>query len=136
MIHALGIQHIGLIVPDVRKAEQWYTETMGFARKGEFHTASGIHAVFVRSDTLDVMYELIQHPQGSDIQRRAEVCGGWMDHIAYETEDLEAEMEHAKKLGALIIEGIVDVPEFWDNGFRYFLLRAPGGEKVEFCKVL
>ena len=51
-------------------------------------------------------------------------------------EDLEKEFEEAKACGMEIIEGIEQVPEFWENGFAYFLVYSPGGEKVEYCRVL
>jgi catechol 2,3-dioxygenase-like lactoylglutathione lyase family enzyme len=136
MIETKKIQHIGLIVPDADVAAKWYLDTAGFVRKAEFRTGSGVRAVFVHSEKMDLLYELIQHPRGSDIAQRAEICGGWLDHVAFEVEDLEKEFEKAKAQELIIIEGIVDIPEFWDRGFRYFLLRSPGGEKVEFCKVL
>ena len=31
-----------------------------------------------------------------------------------------------------IIEGIVQVPEFWEHGFEYFLVHTATGEKVEY----
>jgi catechol 2,3-dioxygenase-like lactoylglutathione lyase family enzyme len=136
MIETRGIQHIGLIVPDADAAEKWYRETTGFVKKAEFCTGSGIRAVFVYSDKMRLMYELIQHPEGSDIARKAQIRGGWIDHIAFEVEDIEKEFAEAKRQELLIIEGIVDIPEFWEKGFRYFLVRSPGGEKVEYCKVL
>jgi catechol 2,3-dioxygenase-like lactoylglutathione lyase family enzyme len=136
MIEGKGIQHIGLIVPDADITKRWYADIAGFVVKAEFCTGNGIKAVFVYSKKMDLLYELIQHPKGSDIARKAEICGGWIDHIAFEVEDIEKEFEKAKAQKLLIIEGIVEIPEFWDRGFRYFLLRSPSGEKVEFCKAL
>jgi catechol 2,3-dioxygenase-like lactoylglutathione lyase family enzyme len=136
MIESKKIQHIGLIVPDADVAAKWYKDAVGFIPKAEFRTGNGVRAVFVYSEKMDLLYELIQHPKGSDIARKAELCGGWIDHVAFEAEDLEKEFEEAKAQGLLIIEGIVEIPEFWDRGFRYFLLRSPSGEKVEICKVL
>ena len=80
--------------------------------------------------------ELIQRPRGSSEAEEIEKNGGRIDHIAYEVEDLEKEFEEAKACGMEIIEGIEQVPEFWENGFAYFLVYSPGGEKVEYCRVL
>lgn len=49
---------------------------------------------------------------------------------------MEKEFAEAKNCGMDIIEGIGPVPEFWENGFAYFLTRSAGGHKVEYCKVL
>lgn len=135
MIKNIGVNHIGLIVPCADKAEQWYKEVAGFEKKAEFYT-NGIKAVFVYSESAKTMLELIQHPSGSEIAAKADESGGFIDHIAFEVEDIKSEYAQAmKQEGVEVIEGIVHIKEFWDNGFDYFLLRAAGGEKIEYCRV-
>lgn len=136
MLSIERIQHIGLIVPDADEAAAWYRNAGGFQKKAEFRTAAGIRAVFVAAEKPDLLYELIEHPAGSDIARKAQREGGWLDHVAFQTQDLEAELQKARALGMQVIEGICTIPEFWENGFQYFLVRSPSGEKVEYCRVL
>ena len=135
MIKIKALQHIGIIVPDVQASCAWYTEKSGFEKVGDFW-ADGSHAVFVRNAASGVLFELIQRPPGSEEAVEAETNGGHIDHVAYEVEDLELEFAHAREAGVEIIEGICDVPEFWDNGFRYFLCRSARREKIEYCRVL
>lgn len=135
MIQNIGVNHIGLIVPSVDEAEKWYCQVAGFEKKAEFYTGL-IKAVFVYSESADTMLELIQHPDSSEIAQKVQAAGGFIDHIAFEVEDIEKEFEAAVHHPDLeIIEGIVHIKEFWDKGFDYFLLRAAGGEKIEYCKV-
>lgn len=135
MVKSKRLQHIGILVPDAEAAAEWYIEKSNFEKKAEF-TAQGSRVIFVYSRDTKVMCELIQRPAGSDEAADVETHGGRIDHIAYEAEDLEKEFAHAKEAGMDIIEGIVEVPEFWENGFQYFLVYGAGGEKVEYCKVL
>lgn len=135
MVKIKGLQHIGILVPDVDAAARWYTGKSSFRKKAEF-MASGSRVIFVYSPESGVLCELIERPKGSSEAEEIEENGGRIDHIAYEVEDLETEFEEAKACGMEIIEGIEQVPEFWENGFAYFLVYSPGGEKVEYCKVL
>lgn len=135
MVKSTGLQHIGILVPDAEAAAKWYIEKSNFEKKGEL-TVQGSRVIFVYSRDTKVMCELIQRPAGSREAAEVEKNGARIDHIAYEVEDIEKEFAHAKDGGMDIIEGIVEVPEFWDNGFRYFLVYGAGGEKVEYCRVL
>ena len=135
MVKIKGLQHIGILVPDVDAAAGWDTGKSGFRKKAEF-MASGSRVIFVYSPESGVLCEPIERPKGSGEAEEIEQNGGRIDHIAYEVEDLETEFEEAKACGMEIIEGIEQVPEFWENGFAYFLVYSPGGEKVEYCKVL
>ncbi|MBQ8306352.1 MAG: VOC family protein [Blautia sp.] len=135
MVNIKALQHIGIIVPDVQKSAEWYIERSGFVKEGDFW-ADGSHAIFVRNPASNVLFELIQRPPGSEEALEAERSGGHIDHVAYEVADLPLEFEHAKEAGMDIIEGICDVPTFWDNGFQYFLVHSAGREKIEYCWVL
>lgn len=134
MVKVKSLQHIGILVPDVQKAAQWYIEKSGFRKKGEF-VASGSKVIFVFSEESKVMCELIQRPEGSKEAEEIKKSGGKIDHIAYEVEDIEKEFQEAQNCGMDIIEGIIQVPEFWENGFEYFLVYSDSGEKVEYCRV-
>lgn len=134
MVTIKSLQHIGLIVSNAEESAKWYIEKSGFQKKGEFYT-KGIKAIFVENERSHVLYELIEHPGESQQAIEANCYGGWVDHIAFEVEDIKKEYEEAICQGMEIIEGIIEIPEFWENGFEYFLVRSPGGEKVEYCKV-
>lgn len=135
MVLCKSLQHIGILVKNVEESAKWYIEKSGFEKKAEFWS-NGSRVIFVYSETTKVLCELIQRPEGSPEAEEIKKNGAKVDHIAYEVEDIEKEFAEAKACKMNIIEGIVDVPEFWDNGFRYFLVYSVGGEKVEYCKVV
>ena len=64
MVKIKGLQHIGILVPDVDAAAGWYTGKSGFRKKAEF-MASGSRVIFVYSPESGVLCELIERPKGS-----------------------------------------------------------------------
>lgn len=127
------LQHVGILVPDCEAAADYYVRTQGYKRKAKFESG-GSQVVFVVSPC-NVMLELIERPQDSEEANDVQRNGGRIDHLAFECDNLEAAFTEAKAQQLDILEGIVDIPEFWEHGFRYFLTRSCGKEKIEFCKV-
>lgn len=136
MIKINAMDHIGLFIADARAAAKWYVENLGFKQIGAFTPPDGADVVFVRSEAAGVTYELIG--LSKDMPAYAAIADGKakVDHIAYSVDSVEDTFELAKKLGMDITDPITNIPEFWDNGFRYFKVRGPGGEIVELCKIL
>ena len=33
-------------------------------------------------------------------------------------------------------DGIQSIPSFWENGIKYFKIKSPTGEEIEFCHIL
>jgi methylmalonyl-CoA/ethylmalonyl-CoA epimerase len=137
MIATTGMAHIGLFVADAKATAKWYIDTLGFKETGSFKTASGHRAVFIASDAMGgFTYEVVQQPDGSAAAKEFATGPGRVDHVAFFVKDVEKAFADAKNMGAEIVEGIVDLPEFWANGYRYFVIKGEGGEKVEFGKIL
>lgn len=134
MVKTRSLQHVGVIVPDAEASARWYIEKSGFEYRATFF-ADGSKAVFVHAPSTGVMLELIQRPEGHPDAVRARECA-YVDHLAYEVEDPAEALGECKALGMDVIEGVVENPTFWKSGFQYVLVRAAGGEKVEYCKVL
>ena len=136
MIKTTSMHHIGVYMTDPEAASAWYTTHMDFKVVGDFTTASGHRAIFITSDSTGITYELVGQPKGSE--QYNSLLGGPADiaHVAYEVEDIEAAFAQAKEEGLNIMEGIVDLPTVWANGYRYFMVYTATGENVEFGKVL
>ena len=134
MIKTEGLQHVGIIIPDLNAAAEWYVSTQGYEVISE-READGSRIKFLKNAS-GIMLELIERPDGSGEKEKAKIDGGWIDHLAFAVKDTQEAYDEAERLGMDIIEGPVLVPNFWDNGLSYVLVRSPGGEKIEFCKVL
>lgn len=64
-----------------------------------------------------VMLELIERPEGHPDAARARECA-YVDHLAYEVEDPAEALRECRALDMDVIEGVVDIPTFWPNGFQ------------------
>lgn len=136
MIKLNGMQHIGVYLTDARAAADWYEKNLGFKRLATFTTSGGNEVIFIRSDAVGTTYELVGQVPGTPGYDAVKDGKALIDHIAYTVDNVEAAYEQAKQDGLEIISEITNIPEFWDNGFRYFMVKGPCGEKVEFCKIL
>ncbi len=67
--------------------------------------------------------------------QRAEIAArgdGHIDHVALDVADIKQAWDDVRAAG---LEPLVDAPvflPFWENGVKYFNVRGPDGEKVEF----
>ena len=120
--------HIGLKCKDVEKAARWYGEKAGFKVTGRFPVRDG-DILFIENEA-GVVYELV--PDGN-IPADAV---GWIEHICYESDDVERDYEYCVKNGyRFATDGIRKAP-FWENGIRYFMVYSDTGEKIEYCQIL
>ena len=129
-----NIQHIGIIVEDAEVAAEWYIVNSGFKRIAQFET-DGNYIVFIHSESANIIFELIQRPEGDPESVKAKNKGGWIDHIAFTVEDLEKEYKTAVQNNLEILYPITVIPEFWENGFEFFLVKTASGEKMEYCRL-
>ena len=69
----------------------------------------------------------------------AEVRGrvdGHIDHLALDVQDIERAFEDMRARGLTILEDAPVFLPFWDKGVKYFSVRGPDGEKVEFNQMI
>lgn len=121
-----GLQHIGLPVKDYEAARKFYGD-LGFENIYETRQPNGGKVCFYRLGNLEMeIYEADDIP-GAD---------GAIQHIALDCLDIDRAFERAKKLGLPIVSDGVEKLDYWDNGIKFFHVRGPAGEKVEFCQKL
>ena len=128
MIKGRKLQHIGLACKDVEANAKWYQEVLGYEVIGCF--GGGAHNVyFLKSG--ETVYEMYQ------VDSLPEAVQGKVDHIAFDSYDIEADYKFCVEQGYQICtNGIEEIPRFWDNGFRYFKILSPCGEQIEFSQNL
>lgn len=118
------IDHVGVMVKDMEASIRFYTEVIGFDLKGRLlHTNGVIELAFLGfggSDETDL--ELIQgYNDGLPVE-------GKVHHFAVTVDDVEAEFERLKVLGVDFVDSdITTLP----NGYRYFFVSGPDGERIE-----
>ena len=131
-----GIQHLGLPVTNLERSRAFY-QNLGFEEKLRQDLApqeAPTRVSFVQIGSLTI--ELYEEPA----EKRAEIAArhdGHIDHIALDVLDIESACAELKAAGFEILEP--DAPvflPFWSKGVRYFTVRGPDGEKVEFNQFL
>jgi lactoylglutathione lyase len=83
----------------------------------------------------EVIVELYQMPekQLAEIKERKV---GHIDHFAIDVEDVDYAFEALKQAGFEIIEKEPTFLAFWKNGTRFFNVKGPNGEIIEFNQIL
>jgi 4-hydroxyphenylpyruvate dioxygenase-like putative hemolysin len=61
---------------------------------------------------------------------------GHIDHIAFDSEDIDTTFAVLKDAGFNIIEEAPVFLKFWKNGCRFFNITGPDGERLEFNQIL
>ena len=120
MIKGRKLDHIGLASCKPAEDAQWYHDVLGFEEAGKF-AQNGGYVYFMQNGT--TVYEIYNDPAAS----------GKIDHIAYVSEDIEADYNYCKEQGyQFTTPGIMTIEDFWEHGIQYFKIASPGGEEIEF----
>lgn len=121
-----GIQHIGIPTNNMEQTQEFflslgfsciYSTTIGAGRNVRFFDQSGI---------LIEVYE----PENSIAPI------GQIDHIAIEVSSIEDAYREALSKGYQPMEGEICFLPFFENGVRFFTLKGPNNEKIEFSQPL
>ena len=130
-----GLQHLGVPVTDIEVSKTFYAR-LGFRPVMEkcFADDQGpVSAVMVKRGSMVI--ELYQQPG----ERREEVFrrrDGHIDHVAFSVQDIDAAFEELRAAGFEPQQPApVELP-FWEKGCKYFSIRGPGGETLEFNQIL
>lgn len=129
MITNRKLDHIGMAVDNVEAAKDFYVSVLGGSVVGTFFCEGDPNPVyFVKVG--EIVYEMYQEPVAPDAR-------GKIDHIAYVSNDIEADYKFCVDKGYTITtDGIEALPTFWNQGCRYFKILSPTGEQVEFSQTL
>jgi catechol 2,3-dioxygenase-like lactoylglutathione lyase family enzyme len=131
-----GFQHLGLPVTNLERSTAFY-QNFGFVevmRTDLPRQNEPVRVAMLEKDGFTI--ELYQLPG----DKRKEISArhdGHIDHIALNVLDIEKAFAEIKAAGFEILEP--DAPvylPFWKRGVKYFPVRGPDGEKVEFNQIL
>lgn len=127
MIQNRKFQHVGIACTDVEAAAKWYQDNLGFRVTGCFPAKHNCY--FLEGN--GVVYELYQQ---DDMPAAVQ---GKVDHIAFCSDDIESDYRYCQEAGyQFTTDGIEELPQFFDRGFRYFKIKSATGEEIEFGQIL
>lgn len=124
--HLTGLQHIGLPTKNYDDSCRFY-ERLGFDKIYETRQPNDGKVGFYRLGNLEMeIYE------ADDIAGR----DGALDHIALDCADIDAAYNEVCAAGLPVVSNGIEALPYWDSGIRFFHVKGPSGEKVEFCQKL
>lgn len=129
------IQHIGIPVTNLEKSEAFY-QSLGFENVmgSTFEHPEGKGKVAMMKSG-EIIIEIYQFPE-TVLPEIANRKDGHVDHIAFDVEDIDQTFETLKAGGYEIFEEAPVFLPFWKNGCKYFNIKGPDGERLEFNQVL
>lgn len=120
-----GVQHIGLPTNDMEKTIAFYTG-LGFRIAHEADD-NGVRVVFLCQKNLTIeTYE-----NGQAVGRP-----GAVDHIALDVTDVDSAFKQVKAAGYDVVDPEVRFLPFWEKGVRFFNVKGPNAETIEFSQML
>ena len=129
------IQHIGIPAHDLEISIPFY-ERLGFENVMESpFEFDGGYGTCVMMKNHEVIVELYQMPekQLAEIKQRK---NGHVDHFAINVSDVDVAFDTLKKAGFEMLESTPTFLPFWKNGTRFFNVKGPSGETIEFNQIL
>jgi len=129
------VQHIGIPAHNLEISIPFY-ERLGFENVMESpFEFDGGYGTCVMMKNHEVIIELYQMPdkQLAEIKQRE---NGHVDHFAIDVSDVDAAFDTLKKAGFEILESTPTFLPFWKNGTRFFNVKGPSGETIEFNQIL
>jgi lactoylglutathione lyase len=129
------IQHIGIPVIDLKRSATFY-EKFGFANvmatTFEYNGGTGNVAMMQRDDMIIEIYQMPKK-ELTAIKKRKD---GHIDHIAFDVDDIDLTFHTLKNEGFDVLEAAPVFLPFWKNGCKYFNIKGPDGERLEFNQIL
>lgn len=121
-----GLQHIGIPTGDIQATIAFY-KTLGFeVAHSTANPASGAKVAFLKRGALVI----------ETYEDKAAMADGAIDHIALDVTDIDAAFKAAKDGDYQMLNDAVQSLPFWEHGVKFFTIRGPNKEKVEFCQKL
>ncbi len=131
-----GIQHLGLPVTDIGRSKEFY---MNFGFKETMRTDipsknEAVQVSMLQKGNLTIeLYQLAGEERKEIAARR----DGHIDHIAMNVIDIDKAYAEIRAAGLEILEENAPVLlPFWSQGVKFFTVRGPDGEKIEFNQIL
>lgn len=123
--YVAGIQHIGIPTKGMEASKDFY-EKIGFEIRYET-VNEGARVIFFGLKNL--VLEVYESEEA--VQRI-----GAIEHIAIDVEDIEQVYREICGLNLNTLQDEIHQLPFWDNGVRFFTIKGPNGEKLEFSQFL
>lgn len=120
-----GVQHVGIPTKKFEETKAFFGK-LGFVPAYET-VHEGDAVAFMRLGNLTF-----------EIYESDEVAGriGAIEHVALDVKDIEATYQWICAEGLNTMDDEIHFLPYWENGVRYFTIKGPNEEKIEFSQYL
>ncbi|WP_411955905.1 VOC family protein [Clostridium sp. M14] len=123
----LGMAHIGIPTKNIEETKAFYN-SLGFKILLEtFNEEAKEKVAFLQLK--DIVLETYE------TMNAAEKTGA-VDHIAISVNNIEDVFTEIKNGGYCLLHENIQYLPFWENGVKFFMIKGPSEEKIEFCQKL
>ncbi len=130
-----GIQHLGIPVTNLETTVEFYTR-LGFRRIHSAHVDENdgrVLVAFMEQRGVIIEFYQVTGKERDEIRKRRD---GHIDHIAFDVADVEEAFQELQSAGFEMVQEKPVFLDFWKRGCKYFAIRGPDGEKLEFNQIL
>ena len=122
-----GIQHVGIPTNDIEATIEFYGK-LGFeVALQTVNEEANEKVAFLKLNNLVIeTYE----------NKAAKMESGAIDHVAIDVKDIEKVYELINHAGLNTTRDTIHFLPFWENGVRFFTIKGPNKEKIEFRQYL
>ncbi len=123
---AYVFNHLHLKAPDPEKTANWYVKAFGFKIMDD--SVRDLGDRFIRCQTAEGIGVNISGARPNETLGDGDASVHWgLEHFAMNVDDLDAEIQRLKELGAELLEGPSDRP----SGMRTAFVKVPDDVRVE-----
>jgi lactoylglutathione lyase len=132
-----GLQHLGVPVSNLQVSVDFYSR-LGFKRILASHVDvpeenDTIHVAMMEQNGVIIELYQVTRKYQDELRTRRD---GHVDHIAFDVADVEKAFQVLKQANFDLVEEKPVFLNFWERGCKYFAIRGPDGEKLEFNQIL
>lgn len=122
-----GIQHVGIPTTDITKTVSFY-QSLGFDLAFSVSDEEGnLNVAFLKLKNLIIE----TYQEGTELSQT-----GSINHIAIDVNDVKKVFRKINEKDYEILDEKINFLPFWENGVRFFTIKGPNNEQIEFSEML
>jgi len=130
-----GWSHLGIPVTDIDSSRDFYRQ---FGFEEVMYAEIPVDAEVIKASMMEKNGFILEFYQllGDDLEEIRSRSDGHIDHIALDVVDADQAFEEITQAGLKTLEDEPVFLPFWEDGVKFFNIRGPDDEKIEFNQII